>query len=322
MKLTRRRFAAGAAAVVAAPSLVRANEPLVIGAVPANAVHWVQCVAHDKRFYREVGFASDLQQIQSSPQSMQMAITGGYQIATSQPDTFIAAYARGATQLATLASPTNHNDWVLVGASDVKRLEDLKGKTIGLSSLRGSEGWATTRLLDTRSVKRDSYNYVVAGVSPAKVAALTRNAIGAAVLFEPSAEVAIRQGLPALATYAGLRSYPTVVYVVNRDWAAKGENGQRVAAAIRKAHQWMWDPANRKECEAILSKYTKREASVCETVYKRYFVDAEFYSKTGAVDLEGFQRVLDDMAEDGAVFTQSPPARRYMLDPALGGMFA
>ena len=321
MKLTRRQFAAGATALVAAPSIARANEPLVIGAVPANAVHWVQCVAHDKGFYREVGFASDLQQIQSSPQAMQMAITGGYQLATSQPDTFIAAFSRGATQLQCIASPTNQNDWVLVGSPEVKKLEDLKGKTIGLSSLRGSEAWATTRLLDATGVKRDSYNYVVAGVSPAKVAALTRSAIGAAVLFEPSAEAAVRQGLPALATYGALRSYPTVVYVVNKDWAAKGDAGKRIAAALRKAHQWMWDPANRKECEAILAKYTKREASVCETVYKRYFVDSEFYSKTGAVDLEGFQRVLDDMAQDGAVFTKAPVARTLMLDPALGGMF-
>lgn len=320
MMITRRQFSAGAGALVCAPSIARANEPLVIGAVPANAVHWVQCVAHDKGFYREVGFASDLQQIQSSPQAMQMAITGGYQLATSQPDTFIAAFARGATQLAAIASPTNENDWVLVGSKDVQKMEDIKGKTIGLSSLRGSEAWATTRLLDASGVKRESYSYVVAGVSPAKVAALTRGAIGAAVLFQPSAEAAVRQGLPALATYASLRSYPTVLYVVNRDWARKDDAGKRVSAAVRKAHAWMWDPANRKECEAILSKYTKRDASICEKIYDDYFVRASFYSRTGALDVEGFQRVLDDMAEDGAVFTKAPPARSLLLEPALGGM--
>ena len=222
--------------------------------------------------------------------------------------------------MAAIASPTNENDWVLVGSNEVKRMEDLQGKTIGLSSLRGSEAWATTRLLDASGVKRNTYNYVVAGVSPAKVAALTRGAIGAAVLFQPSAEAAVRQGLPALATYGSLRSYPTVLYVVNREWAAKGESGKRVAAAIRKAHAWMWDPANRKECEAILSKYTKRDASICETVYKNYFIDAPFYSKTGALDIEGLQRVLDDMAEDGAVFTKAPPVRSLLLEPELGGM--
>lgn len=320
MQFTRRQFTAGAGALVCSPAIAQSGEPLVIGAVPANAVHWVQCVAHDKGFYREVGFASDLQQIQSSPQAMQMAITGGYQIATSQPDTFIAAFYRGATQLAAIASPTNENDWLLVGSSEVKKIEDLQGKTIGLSSLRGSEAWATTRLLDARGVKRDTYNYVVSGVSPAKVAALVRGAIGAAVLFQPSAEAAVRQGLPALASYGSLRSYPTVLYVVNRDWAAKGDAGKRVAAALGKAHAWMWDPSNRKECEAILSKYTKRDASICETIYKSYFIDASFYSKTGALDVEGLQRVLDDMAEDGAVFTKAPPARSLLLEPALGGL--
>ena len=58
MTLSRRTFATGAGALVFAPSIVRAAEPLVIGAVPANAVHWVQCVAHEKGFYREVGFTS------------------------------------------------------------------------------------------------------------------------------------------------------------------------------------------------------------------------------------------------------------------------
>ncbi len=320
MTITRREFAAGAGALVFSPSIARAADPLVVGALPANAVHWVQCVAHEKGFYRDAGFASDLQAIQSSPQSMQMAITGGYQVATSQPDTFIAAFTRGATQLAVISSPTNYNDWVLVGSPEVKKLEDLKGKTIGLSSLRGSEAWATSRLLDDKGLKRDSYNYIVSGVSPAKVAALLRSAIGAAVLFEPSAEVAVREGLPALATYAGLRSYPTVVYVVNKEWAAKTENGKRVAGAIQKAHAWMWDRNNQKECEAILSKYTKRDASVCATIYKRYFIDAALYSKTGAVDIEGLRTVLSDMAEDGAVFTKAPDVRAVLLDPALGGL--
>lgn len=320
MKISRREFAVGAGALVFSPAIVRAAEPLVIGAVPANAVHWVQSVAHDKGFYKEAGFESDLRQIQSSPQSMQMAITGGYQIATSQPDTFLAAFSRGATQLQALSSPSNHNDWVLVGSKDVKSLEDLKGKTIGLSSLRGSEAWATSRLLDDKGVKRDSYDYVVAGISPAKVAALTRGAVGAAVLFEPSAEVAVRQGLPKLATYAGLRSYPTVLYVVNKEWAGKSDNGKRAASAIKKAHAWMWDPNNAKECQAILQKYTKRDASICETIYKRYFVDAELYSKTGAVDIDGLKTVMNDMAEDGAVFKKAPDVKAVLLDPSLGGM--
>jgi ABC-type nitrate/sulfonate/bicarbonate transport system substrate-binding protein len=171
-------------------------------------------------------------------------------------------------------------------------------------------------------VKRDSYNYVVSGVSPAKVAALTRGAIGAAVLFEPSAEVAIRQGLPALASYSAMRSYPTVIYVVNTDWAKKGDAGKRASSALQKAHAWMWDRGNQKECEAILAKYTKRDADVCATIYKRYFIDAELYSRTGAVDIEGLRTVLADMAEDGAVFTKAPEPRSVLLDPALGGLAA
>jgi ABC-type nitrate/sulfonate/bicarbonate transport system substrate-binding protein len=161
-----------------------------------------------------------------------------------------------------------------------------------------------------------------AGTSPAKVSALEAGNIGAAVLFQPSAEVALRAGFPLLARFEGMRDYPTILYVVDKGWAAKGDAGPRASRVIRKAHAWLWDPANRQQAIAILAKYTKREPALLETVYDDYFVRGRIYSKTGEVSLAGLQAALNDMAEDGATFTKAPPARKYMLDPALGGLFS
>ena len=323
MNINRRHILAGAAAsLVARPSIVRAAEPLAVSVVLGNAIHWVQFVAADTGLYKAEGFEPSVQALQSSPQSVQFALTGQYQIATSQPETFVAAIQQGAEQLAAMAAPTNSSDWVLVGARDVKTLADLKGKVVGVSSLRTSESWLTSQLMQQKGFARDAVRFQPAGTSPAKVSSLEAGNIGAAVLFQPSAEVALRAGFPLLARFEGMRDYPTILYIVDKGWAAKGDAGPRASRVIAKAHAWLWDPANRKQAIDILAKYTKRDAALLDTVYEDYFVRGKIYSKTGQVSLDGLQAALNDMAEDGASFKTAPSARKFMLEPQLGGLFA
>ena len=323
MGIHRRELLVGAAALgVARPSIARAAEPLNVSVVLGNAIHWVQFVANDIGLYKDAGFDPNIQALQSSPQSVQFALTGQYQVATSQPETFVAAVEQGATQLAAMSAPTNSSDWVLVGNREVKTLADLKGKIVGVSSLRTSEAWLTSKLMEQKGFAKDAVRFQPAGTSPAKVSALETANIGGAVLFQPSAEVALQAGFPMLARFEGMRAYPTILYVVNKEWAAKGDAGQRVSRVIQKAHAWLWDPANKKQAIAILAKYTKRELPILETVYSDYFERGKIYSRTGQVALDGMQAALDDMAEDGAVFKKAPGARKYMLEPALGGLFS
>jgi ABC-type nitrate/sulfonate/bicarbonate transport system substrate-binding protein len=323
LTLTRRGFVAGTAAafVAAKPAIVRAAEPLTIGTVPANAIHWAQDVAIDKGFYKQVGFEPQVAAMQSSPQSIQLAITGAYQIATSQPEPFVAAVERGARGLAALSAPMNRADWTLNVARGVKTLGDLKGKLIGVSSLRTSEVWLTTHLLESEGLKKGEFDFITAGLSPAKISALQKGSIAAAVLYQPTAELAIEQGLPALARYGRLRAYPPVLYVVNRDWAAKGDAGMRAARAIQRAHEWLWDPGNRAEAMQILGKYTHREAKILERVYDDYFVSGMIYAKRGEIELGGLDLALADMAQDGEIVKPpAPPATKYVLPRELGGL--
>jgi len=325
MTLTRRAFSQGvgtAAASIAAPSLLRAAEPLTIGWVLANSMHWAQCVAIEKGIYKEVGFEPQAVNIQNSPASVQMAIAGGYQVATSQPDPFIYAVERGASNLAALSAPMNSPDWVLNGSAAVKTLQDLKGKTIGISSLRTPEAWLTTQLLLKNGFNRGEFDFIQAGLSTAKITALQKGALGAAVLYQPTAEFAVRQGFVALAHYGTLRSYPTILYVVNKDWAAKGDAGKRVAQTIQRAHAWLWNADNKAEAIDIIAKYTKRETTILDSIYNEYFVTDKIYGRAGAIELDGLARALTDMAEDGNVFKVAPPPTKYVLDPELGGLLA
>jgi ABC-type nitrate/sulfonate/bicarbonate transport system substrate-binding protein len=321
LKLTRRAFVAGsAAAFVAKPAIVRAAEPLTISTVQANSIHWAQDVAIDKGFYKEVGFEPQFVTLQSSPQSIQLAVTGAYQVATSQPEPFIAAVERGACGLAALSAPMNRPDWTLSAAHGVNSLADLKGKLIGVSSLRTSEAWLTTHLLEANGLKKGEFDFITAGLSPAKITALQKGSIAAAVLYQPTAELAITLGLPALARYGRLRAYPPILYVVNRDWAAKGDAGPRVAQAIQRAHAWLWDPGNRAEAVQILANYTRREPNILDRIYDDYFVSGMTYAKRGEIELGGLDLALADMAQDGGIVKPPPPAIKYVLARELGGL--
>ncbi|HEY4405287.1 MAG TPA: ABC transporter substrate-binding protein [Xanthobacteraceae bacterium] len=321
MKLSRRAFVGAATgAALARPAILAAAEPLVFGCVPANSVHWIACAAVERGFFKNVGFEAEIGVIQSSPQSMQMLITGAYQISSTQPEAAVAAIERGAN-LAAISAPMNRADWVLAGAAGIQSLGDLKGKIIGVSSLRISEVWLTAQLLEQAGLKKDDYSFIGVGTSPLKVTALQKGSIAAAVLFRPSADLALREGFADLARYSGMRDYPTVLYITGRDWAAKGDAGKRAAQAIQDGHRWLWDPQNKNAAIEILAKYTKRDQAICAAVYDDYFVKEKTYSRTGEISLAGLKNLLDDVAADGDIFKPpAPPAGKYVLDKGLGGL--
>jgi len=321
--ISRRAFSFGlAVASVARPAVVRAAEPLTLGYVPGNAIHWVQSVAIEKGFYREVGFAAEAATMQSSAHAVQMAITGGFHVAAAQPEPFSAAVQRGATMLGAISAPMNAVDWGLIGASTVRNLAELRGEVIGVSSLRAGDAWFTARMLGTHGFRKGDVSFLQVGTSPGKVAALLKGAIGAAVLFEPWAQIAVQEGLPLLARYERMPTYPPGLYVVNQNWASQGDAGRRVAHAIGRGHAWLWDPGNRTEATKILARYAKADATVLAAVYDDYFVGRQLYGRDGAIALAGLQRALDDMAEDGEIFKVAPSARDLVLDPSLGAILA
>lgn len=326
MNLTRRKLI-GTAAVTAAfgvacPAILRAQAAkLVVGMVPVNSLYWDLDVAIEKGFFKEAGFEPEANRMQSSPFSIQQAITGAYQIAASQPEPFVAAVERGASNLGALAAPMNRADWYLSAQKDVKSVADLKGKVIGVSALRNSEVWLTVQLLEKAGLKKGDYDFLVVGVTPQKMAALNKGSIAATVLFQPTATLAAQGGFHTLASYAQLRTYPPVLYVVNKEWAAKDNAGKRAATAVRKAHEWLWNSANKVEAIQILNKYTKQPDAILGKVYDDYFLTQKSYSRTGEIEISGLNNALADMAEDGEIIKKpAPPASKFLLDKSLGGM--
>jgi len=298
----------------------KAPQPLAINYTLPNAIWWNIDVAIDKGFLKDDGFAPEAIPFQNSPQAVQLLVSKSVQAAVVQPEALMDANLHGAG-LAAIAQTESRPDWLLVVAPAVKDWNDIKGKNLGFSSLKVNEVWLTEKLLSAHGLKKADWTALQVGVTPLKVAALTKGSIAASPLFQPGAQQAMKDGLHPIARYDELGDCPPSLVVVSRNWAAQDRNGIRFGHALRRAHEWLSDTANRTEAQDILAKYTKVAPEVARQVYEILFITDKIYSRDGAVDMNGIKNALQLVADAGEIAADKLPApESLVLSAAEGGL--
>ena len=290
----------GAAALHSPGAKAVEMETLHFSYPESNAIYWDLDVAREKGFFKDEKFELSYLTGVSTPQAIQMLISGDLQLVTPQPDALMIAISRGGKDLAVIGQPALMPDWILVGKKGVKDFKDLKGLILGVSALHGSEQALAEQVLAEHGLKKGDFNVIVSGLTPSKYAALQTGSIGAAVLYQPTAQLALKEGFPDLYRFTKLKSvYPTGYYAVNRKWADEKDHDNRIIRILNRAHDWLWDPKNRAEAITILKKYTKRDEETLEKIYDQYFVTDKLYSRDGKVRIEGTQTIIDEMVGRG-----------------------
>lgn len=283
----------------------KAAEPLILSYVTTNAAHWDLDAAIDEGFVRYEGFAPEIVAFHSPPQAVQLIVTGSVELTAVEPEPVVSAALHGATDVGIFAGTERRPDWTLIVRPEIKTWSDLKGKRLGFSALTTSEMWLTQQLLAKHGVQKDAWTGLQVGLTPAKVAALTKGSIAGAVLYQPQALEAVHDGFRALARFSELGEYPSTVIVARRSWAAKDGNGVRMSRALRRADDWLYDPKNRETALKIIERYTKASPEIAQELYKMYFVTDKLYAPGGAVSLAGLARVTQVMTALGHI----PPGK-------------
>ena len=205
-------------------------------------------------------------------------------------------------------------------------MEYLGGKITEVAAEQGLTLVKETKpqqVLAENGLKKGDYGVIVAGLTPAKYAALQTGSIAVAVLYQPTAQLALQQGLPDLYRFTKLKpAYPPSYYAINQKWAAEKDRGKRISRVIARAQAWLWDPKNRDEAIKILQKYTKRDAALLGQIYDQYFVKDKLYSPDGKVRVDGVQTIIDAMVERGDLKKGQLKPEDVILPEAIGGMIA
>jgi NitT/TauT family transport system substrate-binding protein len=274
-------------------------------------------IAQMKGFYREEGL--DLETILIRGSVGMQALIGGSVDYASAAGSIIAAGVRGApVKLVLIVNSKPQFD--LVGQRDIKSVEQLKGKVVGISSRGGAVDLLTQLILTKHGLTPNKdVTSIVIGTPEELATALRAGVIAACLLSPPRQLILYREGFSKLA-YSGdyLSSYPSGGVGATDEKIRT--NPTEVFAFVRASLKGLqYYSQHRAESIDIISKYLGvKDLSLAGEVYDLHL------SRLGGfnyLDDAWMRGAIDFTKKSLAVTKEIPPSQVFdfsFVEKALG----
>jgi NitT/TauT family transport system substrate-binding protein len=285
----------------------------------AQLIYLAATLADELGIYGDEGLAVTLQDFPGGQKSLEALLGGSTDVVCGFYDHTIVMAAQGVTdaqngasksrELRAFVAMLRYPGLVAVASNPgIARIEDLKGKIVGVSAVGSSTHFFLNHLLATHGMKPDDVSTASIGMSATAVGAMTHGKVDAAIMTDPALEV-VRKQLPGAKILAdtrtaegtraafGVASYPSVVLYSTAPWmdGHRDETG-RLARAITRALDWMRTHSP----EEIRAK-----------------MPAAFRTEDASTDLDGLQSLKGMLSEDGRMTAESAEAVRTVLAGSL-----
>jgi NitT/TauT family transport system substrate-binding protein len=163
------------------------------------------------------------------------------------------------------------SQWTITTTPDIKRVEDLKGKTIGLER-PGQAAYTEAVVVLGRFFKMEpgkDYKVITFNAEPDRVAALINKSIQGAILSFPHAARAEKEGMKVLVKTGDYIPRLGGTFLAHRDFLKeKRDVAKRFIRAMVKANDYV--KTNKKGTVEIIQKYFEiKDAALAEGVYKQ-----------------------------------------------------
>ncbi|SNS50345.1 ABC-type nitrate/sulfonate/bicarbonate transport system, substrate-binding protein [Noviherbaspirillum humi] len=275
------------------------DKPLEVIVFPGG-FNWPIWVAQDKGLFAADKVKVNVTPTPSSVFQLTGLIDGKFDIAMTAVDNLV-AYREGQGE-----APKTGPDLVavmgadrgflkLVGAPEIKRIEDLKGKTVSVDARNTGYALVLFELLERAGLKEPDYSVERAGGVLQRFQALMEGRQAATMLISPFEVQAQAKGYNVLATASeSLGAYQGLVAGVRQSWAEQNrESLQGFIHAYASAVEWLYDPANKAEALQIFAKNMQNATpQMAETSYRILLDPATGMQRRAAFDPQGFQQVL------------------------------
>ena len=190
--LRRKIYAAGFPAVLCLLAVLFSIESSpaqtaekLIFSIPSRSIAAIDLyIARDRGFFRDEGLDVDIVQIRGNV-AIAAALSGQVQ-ATNGVGTVIRALERSELPMKILTVSLKRNLFWLVSRPEITSIAQLKGKTLGTTTLGGSQHSAAMRLIRKGGVDEKDITVVVGGDVPAQLQSLVGRTIDAAALSPPT----------------------------------------------------------------------------------------------------------------------------------------
>lgn len=216
-------------------------------------------VARDLGFFRKHGLDAELVYVATAPVALSSIARGDSHINTGSTSGAILGAMAGGLDLVFIAGLVNRLTGAFVVAPEIRSPTDLKGKTIGVTSIGGGN-WVFAMLalehwgLDP---KRDGIAIRVIGNEAVRAQAISAGMIDAAHISTYSFSTALkRQGYRILADLAdlGIPYQGTTVFARRSFVNQSPEVAEKVLTALVEAIAFIQEPANKASVMRSLAK--------------------------------------------------------------------
>ncbi|HLH21854.1 MAG TPA: ABC transporter substrate-binding protein [Chloroflexota bacterium] len=298
----------------AAPAQQRT--PLSVGLVSITALAWPFFATQAIGAFDQEGLAPETTVLGGAPQVSTAVVGNSVDLGVAAMDIHIRAVERGGNAvwwLTEFANPV----YRLLARPDIRSYADLRGRTIMVDSPNGITYYLVSRMLRQAGLGPDDYNFVYAGGTPERLAALVAGGVDASVLIQPFDFAAERQGYRDIGRSTEVvPAFEFTGYTSRPDWLRANEDTvARFIRAYQAGQRWLYDPANKDQAIQILTDQTRIAPEDARATYELYVEQMHSFPPGGHINPAGVQAVLDALVDLGQLTAPTAPPSKY-VDPS------
>lgn len=266
---------------------VQAQEKVRITYANNSLSFLIPFIAKDRGFYAKQGLNAELVQVR--PSVAIAALVSGDADFAEVLGSAIRSAARGIPVRA-VSTSIRAPFFSLAVHPDIKNIKDLKGRTIGVTSVGGTNQISTRLLLQHYGIDPDREVKMLAiGEEKFMAEALRVRHVDAVMVAPPFSVILKREGFPLLANTAKVVSIPFVGLSATLEKIRQNRSQvKRVLKAEVEALRYLWDNSAG-SAEVIRKRFAMDEGMARES----YAVIADAFSRDGRIDAQGIENLLE-----------------------------
>lgn len=246
-------------------------------------------VAADKGFFREEGLEVEL--IQVSPRLGAMAVMNGdVAFTTSFTSTFRAILQGVPLKLVMVA--LKKGIYYLVTRPEIKNIQELKGKKLGIATIRGTDSIVAEELLRSKGFNPGLLQQIVIGDTRLRAQALMTGVVQAVSLSPPHDLLLKNMGYNILAGPPEVGLPASGLFTSNRLLQENPQAVNRALRAVVKANRFIAE--NRQETIAVMLNWLPQTQEVAG---QSYDVELKALTKDGQMTDAELDSLIDRLAE-------------------------
>lgn len=246
-------------------------------------------VAADKGFFREEGLEVEL--IQVSPRLGAMAVMNGdVAFTTSFTSTFRAILQGMPLKLVLVA--LKKGIYFLVTRPEIKNIQELKGKKLGIATIRGTDSIVADELLRSKGFNPALLQQIVIGDTRLRAQALMTGVVEVVSLSPPHHLLLKSMGYNILAGPPEVGLPASGLFTSNRLLQDNPQAVNRTLRAIVKANRFI--AANRQEAIAVMLKWLPQTQEVAS---QSYDIELKTLTQDGQMTDAELDSLIDRLGE-------------------------